>query len=92
MRFDYRAADGKSQSHSFFFGRVKRIKNPVETARIQTDAGISNGDENIIIFILTCFNRQARLNLSRRFDGFNAVHYQIQQNLLQPEVAERVQR
>src|SRR5262245_41766742 len=79
---DNGAADRQPHSQPLRLGRVESVKDLFEVLPVKPDAGVLHGDENLVRFVSAGRDQQFSRPARRRRGGFDAVHNQIENDLL----------
>src|ERR1700687_249875 len=79
---DDRTADRQSPAHAFALGGVDRVEDVLKLRRAQPRAGVADGQEYAVRFVLRRADEHLSWSIADCACGFNGVNDQIQNYLL----------
>src|SRR5260370_35156930 len=83
MSFHDRTADGEPHTHATGFGGEEGVEQPVRILAGDPDAAIRDAYEHLLCLVLTRKDHQVARPVCDRLNGFNAMHHQVDNYLLQ---------
>src|SRR5262249_18792620 len=92
MRFDDRAADGKSHAQPPVLGRIERLEDMLAICEAYTPASIKDSYGDFIVSKLLHLHPERLVGDVRLFHGFDSVAYKIQHDLLNLDVIRENER